>query len=119
MRAGRFHVLSLVIVLILSTGDSLAQTATGAVNGTVTDQSGAVVSGARVTLSNQKTNIGRQTATSLSGFFLFINVPPGEYALRVTREGFKQIDVPNLLVNVNQTLTQNLRLTARRPNSER
>ena len=110
MRAGRFHVLSLVIVLILSTGDSLAQTATGAVNGTVTDQSGAVVSGARVTLSNQKTNIGRQTATSLSGFFLFINVPPGEYALRVTREGFKQIDVPNLLVNVNQTLTQNLRL---------
>jgi hypothetical protein len=59
--------------LLLCQSDLFGQTATGAVNGTVTDPSGAVVAQATVTLTNQKTNIVRQAVTNDSGFFLFIN----------------------------------------------
>jgi hypothetical protein len=110
MRACKSNFVLLSTFLLLCTLNAFTQTATGAVNGTVTDPSGAVVTNATVALTNLKTNIVRQAATSGSGFFLFINVQPGDYALKVSREGFKPIDVSNLQVNVNQTLTQNLKL---------
>ena len=111
MRVTKLNVARLTIVfLLLFAVNAFGQTATGAVNGTVSDQSGAVVPNASVTLTNQKTNIARQAKTNESGYYLFINVQPGEYALRVTKQGFKQVDLAGLQVNVNQTVTQNPQL---------
>jgi hypothetical protein len=87
-----------------------AQTATGQVNGTVTDASGGAISGARVTLTNQGTNIATLTETNGTGYYLFLNVQPGTYALTVEMGGFKSARLPSLIVAVNQSITQNVRL---------
>src|SRR6266852_1997542 len=47
--------------------------------GTVTDASGAVVSGAKVTAAEMKTGVGRSTTTNDSGNYAFADLPPGQY----------------------------------------
>ena len=60
----------------------------GSINGTVTDASQAVISGANLVLRNTQTGETRQTSSSEEGFFNFIDVPRGEYAVRVRRTDF-------------------------------
>jgi len=103
-------VLLLLGFLLVSAGSLYAQTATGQVNGTVTDPSGAVVPNARVTLRNQATGIENRTTTNASGNLTFLNVPPGPYALTVESEGFKAVRIPDFTVGVNQVLEQNIAL---------
>src|SRR5438876_12372046 len=78
---------ALLISMLLITIPILAQTSTGGANGTVTDPSGAVVSGAAVKLVNQATNIENKTETTSSGYFVFVNVQPGTYVLSVEKQG--------------------------------
>jgi hypothetical protein len=85
-----------------------AQTSTGGVNGTITDKSGGAVAGATVKLINQGTRIVNQAQTNGTGYFVFINVQPGDYALSVEMAGFKTAQVPQFSISVNQILTQNL-----------
>ncbi len=56
------------------------------------------------------TVISKETRTNSSGYFVFINVQPGPYALTVEKPGFKVEHVATFDIVVNQTLTQNLRL---------
>jgi hypothetical protein len=65
-----------------------AQT-TGALLGTVSDQSGAVVPGAKVTLQNESSADIREVATNEVGRFMFAGVQPGTYTIRVTSTNFK------------------------------
>jgi hypothetical protein len=95
-------------LLLVSSCVALAQTATGEVNGTITDKSGGAVVGATVRLVNQGTTILDQVQTNQNGYFLFITVRPGSYVLSVERAGFKTARVPAFDVAVNQTLTQNM-----------
>jgi hypothetical protein len=98
-------------LLILLTGSvSLAQSATGEVNGTVMDATGAVVAGARVTLTNQRTQISDSTASNGSGYYLFINLQPGVYVLTVEKQGFKKVATAPFELAVNQTITQPMHL---------
>ena len=87
----------------------LAQTRGGEANGTVTDASGAIVPGATVTLTNQGTNLQNTTTTNNNGYFVFVNVQPGNYKLKVEKAGFKAVE-SSLVVAVNQAVTQNLTL---------
>ena len=87
-----------------------AQTATGEVNGIVTDAQSAVVPEALVKLSNQATRIETTRSTNASGQFLFVNVQPGAYVLRVEKQGFKSAEIPAFDVGVNQAKTLNVRL---------
>ncbi len=87
-----------------------AQTATGQVNGAVTDNTEAAVPNAVVKLTNQATGIETVRSTNESGWYVFINVPPGRYALRVSNPGFKQAEVSPLIVGVSQDVTANVRL---------
>ena len=66
-----------MFVLLLSTLSSAQST--GTVTGTVTDQSGAVVSKAKVTLINEATKDNRETVTNDSGYFAFPAILPGTY----------------------------------------
>ncbi len=92
-------------------GSAYAQTATGQVNGTVTDPTGAAVPGARIALHNQVTNVEVRALTNASGFFVFVNVSPGPYTLRVEAAGFKVALVSEFPVGVNQTVTHNVQLS--------
>lgn len=103
--------LLLVMLTILSVPSLFGQTATGGVNGTIVDQSGAAVPGVKVTLVNQQTAAHEQTTTNPSGNFALINVLPGTYLLRVQASGFKTVQTVPFVVRVNQTITQQLTLT--------
>jgi hypothetical protein len=103
-------VLLLLLCLLLPSSFLLAQIATGQANGTVTDQSGAFVPGAAVTLTNQATRIENRATTNASGYFIFINVQPGNYVLKAEKQGFKTIQTAPFEIGVNQTVTQGLAL---------
>ena len=84
-----------------------AQQTLGGITGTVTDASGAVVSGAVVTLLGDDTKLSRTQTTSATGSYLFVNLPIGSYTLSFTQPGFQAETVPSILVQANRTVTVN------------
>jgi len=101
----------LLLILTATCLSCFGQTATGEVNGTVTDPNGAVVNGAMAKLVNQATNIETQVRPNQNGYFVFVNVKPGRYILRIEAQGFKTAHTAPFDVGVNQTITQNVALT--------
>src|ERR1017187_1333375 len=85
-------------------------TNTGTVVGQVEDQSGAVVPGATVTLTESTTGSERTTLTNDSGQYAFISVSPGNYAITVTKTGFSVARVASQTVNVGTQSTANFKL---------
>jgi hypothetical protein len=83
-----------------------AQTSRGTVLGRVTDISGATVSGATVTLQNVNTGVAAKFTTNATGDYVFVNLIPGSYELKIEAPGFKTVRVPGLDVQVQQTLRQ-------------
>jgi hypothetical protein len=84
-----------------------AQGATGRILGRVSDPSGAVLSGAKVTLTNQATGVSRDTQTNETGDYTFVNVPPATYQASFELTGFKKNLQKNITVDVNQVVTLN------------
>jgi hypothetical protein len=105
--------LSLCVVIFLSLGGPPAwaqNAATGVISGQVTDQSGAVIPGANLKLTEISTNSTTTTTTNEAGRYTFPTVPPGVYDLIVTREGFAPAKVAALKVNIGMALTMNVPL---------
>lgn len=88
MKAIRLLVCCVLSILVLSSVLS-AQTYQGRILGTVTDASGAVVSGASVTVTNVATGVSRNVVTTTSGEFIAPNLEPGPYAVTVQASGFE------------------------------
>ncbi|HEX8927080.1 MAG TPA: carboxypeptidase-like regulatory domain-containing protein, partial [Terriglobales bacterium] len=107
----RFTVRLLVAALLLfSTAQVFAQaTATGTIRGTVTDASGAVVSGAQVTITNTGTSVARSATSGTTGGYVFDQLPPGNYSVKVTKSGFAA-SVTKLDLLVGHTATTNFAL---------
>ena len=85
----RFRCLGLIVLLVACSGLCLAQTnSTGAVAGSVTDPSGAVVPNAVVHLDQAATNIHLNVKSGSSGTFSFSGLQPGSYKLSVEAKGF-------------------------------
>ena len=99
--------LSFTFVLAVT---AFAQTATGEVNGTVSDPNGAAVSGAAVKLVNQGTKAESETTTNQSGYFTFVNLKPATYVLMVEVTGFKRSVTSSFAIGVTETVTQNISL---------
>jgi hypothetical protein len=97
---------SLFLVLAVTVVTALGQTATGEVNGTISDPAGAIIPTASVKLINQATGIEATVSPNQNGYFTFVNVAPGSYILRVEAQGFKMAQSPAFEVGVNQTVTQ-------------
>jgi hypothetical protein len=100
--------LATAALLLCFAAAASAQTATAEVSGTITDPSGAPIMGAAARLANQGTGIVDQVLTNASGYYLFINVRPGSYALTVEMKGFKTAHVPVFEIGVNQSMKQNI-----------
>jgi hypothetical protein len=101
----------LVFSLLSPVSLGFGQSPTGGVNGTVTDPTGALVPGVRVTLTNQATGIVATGATNDRGIYVFVNVAPGMYILKAEKSGFKTASVAAFEVTVNGTVTLNLALS--------
>jgi hypothetical protein len=96
--------LGLAIFVVAFASSLLAQSAgTGALTGTVTDPSGAVVPGVTVVLVSAETNQTRTVTTSNDGSYKFSLLPPGNYRVRFSASGFKTSEVPSVAVNVTET----------------
>jgi hypothetical protein len=83
---------AVVITALLLTAPLAAQTGLGTVKGTVLDATGAAIPGAKVTLTNEQTNISRESETSSVGTYEFPAVPIGSYKLTVQAQGFKRYE---------------------------
>jgi len=84
--------------------------ATAAVQGTVVDQQGAVVSGAEITLVDLATSVARTVKTNENGQYIFTSVTPGVYKITASAPGFRQAVVPAVKVDVAKSYTVNFTL---------
>src|SRR5207249_1496067 len=83
--------------LLIQSSTAFAQYGAG-IAGTVTDQSGAVVSGAKVTATNQATGVSRNTVTGGSGYYRISGLTPGTYTVVVESATFPRRSMPNVVV---------------------
>ena len=101
--------LVLVIVLFLSV-PAPGQEATATITGIVRDPSGAVIAGAKVTLTHSQTNSARATVTGADGHYLFTLVPIGTYALAAEAPGFRRFIQSGIVLEINQNARQDITL---------
>ena len=87
-----------------------AQSAEGRIVGSVVDQSGAVVAGAKVTMTNTGTNFGRQVTTTSSGDYAVANLEPGTYVVSAEATGFKKTVSTPVLLEVSREVRVDLKL---------
>jgi hypothetical protein len=99
-----------LLILMLGAVGGWAQTGTTSLHGVVTDQSGAAVSGAKITLSNQQQGLHRETSSGSAGEYDFLALPPGPYSLTVEMSGFRKFALTNLELLVNTPTTTNVRM---------
>ena len=107
MRSGLF--LFAITFLLLRAGWS--QVDQGAITGTVSDSTGAVLARANVTLTDNETGLTLQAQSNQSGNYTFSPIKIGNYTASVSVTGFQTLTRQNLHVNAQQRLEVNLRLT--------
>ena len=100
-------ILGWILVLCLALGfgasTSLGQAVYGSIIGTVTDQQGNAVAGAKVTVTSVTKNTSEETTTNDSGNFSVIHLIPDTYKVKIEAAGFKVNDVASVLVQVDTT----------------
>ena len=101
-------VLSLILMFMVS--GAFAQAGTTGISGTVTDQNGAAVPGATVTITNAETNFTRTVTTSADGKYNFPGIPPATYRVEVTAPSFKKAVNANAKALVETPLEFNVAL---------
>ena len=79
-------------------------------SGTVKDQTGAVVTGAKVSLRNAQTGLEREIKSSADGAYRFLQAPPGVYELRAEKDGFQTKLISELRLSIGQAATLDLDL---------
>lgn len=92
-------------VLVVSTGLQAQTSGTGALSGRVKDSTGAMVSGANVTLNNLATGQNRTVTTGGEGLYNFPLLVPGQYKLTIEAQGFKKLVQPSITINVTDNAT--------------
>ena len=91
------------LLLFVATLHGVAQTVTGAVRGTITDPSGAIVTGATVTVTNSATGVQTSATTNQSGEYSIRFLQIGQYKLTVRAQGFDTADYGPFSLEIDQT----------------
>jgi hypothetical protein len=99
---------AILTVAMLTPVTMFAQVESGEVVGTIHDASGAVISGASVSVVNSGTSIRRETTTNGDGEFTVTHLQPGTYTATVVHEGFQKAVQTPFQLNVNQIITLNI-----------
>lgn len=82
---------------------AIAQTPTGTIQGLVTDESGAAIQGASITIVRTTTNSARSTTTDSGGRYIIPYVEPGTYNVTVDAKTFRSAKQDNILVQISET----------------
>ncbi|MGA8221062.1 MAG: TonB-dependent receptor [Candidatus Acidiferrales bacterium] len=91
---------AMLMVVALGVGGAAAQTFRGSILGTVTDASGASISGATVTVHNAETGVDRTTETTTDGGYLVPELPIGLYNVTIEKNGFQKSVTSGVKVDV-------------------
>ena len=94
--------LAATVSVFLAYGLVLAQVNTGRIRGTVTDQSGGVIVGAMLTVTNTATGVARVLTTDQAGEYVAPNLLPGTYAVDASAMGFRSFKQQNIAVGIGQ-----------------
>jgi hypothetical protein len=105
-----FRLLLALAVVAWSAPHATAQAVTGTILGTVTDQTGAVVAGAKVTLVNEGTGRTREVVTDANGEYTAPSLATGRYTVTAEMAGFKTVALSNIELGVDQRVRMDLHL---------
>ena len=104
IRGGRLTS-ALLVVFVTLLGSNLAHAdVTGSISGVVRDRSQAVVTGARVVVTNAQTNFSQETTSAADGSYRILALPVGNYKLTATAPGFGPFTATDIVLKVNDQL---------------
>jgi hypothetical protein len=106
----RTALISLLLTFLVVCVTSRAQTFRGAINGSVTDASGAVVVGAQVVATETATGVAHNTVSSSAGDFSFPDLPLGSYDVTVSATGFRTVKTQSVPVSAGAIYTVPVKL---------
>src|SRR5216684_3810758 len=95
---------AVLLTYLCVTSVSRAQDATGRVIGVVIDPAGAVVPGARITVTNPATGVSRETTSAGDGTYQVLLLPIGRYTVTAEARGFSKIITAPQQLEINQAL---------------
>ena len=115
MSSAPMNILSrLILVMVLALACAVeirAQDISASIHGTVTDESGGMVSGAKVTAINTDTGFQRGAVSNSQGTYVLVELPVGRYRVEAEAQGFKKYVQEGISLDVNQQATVAVRLT--------
>jgi hypothetical protein len=110
---GLLRVICFLVIFLFSSAGGVflsAQTYQGRILGTITDASGAVLAGAKVTVTNTATGVSRNLVSNSSGEYIAPDLDPGPYRVIVEAAGFKKAESTPVVLEVGRDLSINMRL---------
>jgi Carboxypeptidase regulatory-like domain/TonB dependent receptor-like, beta-barrel len=93
-------------ILLLAAATALHAQTAAELGGTVRDASGALVPGVAVAVTKLDTQTIRNTVTNEAGYFVVPLLPPGEYQIKLSKEGFKTVTEKGIILQVNEQARQ-------------
>lgn len=100
-----------LLAFLLALPSAVAQSSgTGAISGVITDQSGAVVPGAQISVKNLQTGEARTLRSTSTGSYTVNGLAPGDYRVAVSNSGFKSVVFPKVTVHVTNIEALNVHL---------
>jgi uncharacterized protein YijF (DUF1287 family) len=104
---------ALALAVVLTSFSGSAQTYEGRIIGSITDATGAVVTGAKVRISNTTTGVARNMSTNNAGDYVAPNLQPGTYSVSAEAVGFNKAENPRVIVDVGREARVDLQLPPR------
>jgi hypothetical protein len=103
--------LSACAIFLVAVGLAKAADLYGSIRGTVTDSTGAAVPGASVTATNMATNVTQHVTTKEDGSYSFLQLPIGDYAVKVEKTSFQTFTAARIHLDVDTIFKQDVQLT--------
>jgi hypothetical protein len=116
--AGKVCLVITAFWCVIAVQESSAQISQATLQGTVTDNTGAVVRGATVVLKNKGTKESRSVSTGNSGDYVISNLNPAEYSLTISEAGFKTTVINDLTLHTGEQATVSATLEVGATNQE-
>jgi Carboxypeptidase regulatory-like domain len=110
MKRCLFGLSLLAVFAILFALPAAADNQYASIRGTVTDPTGAVIAGVKVTVTNTATGISYNGVTNKDGLFVFPQIPIGDYRARIEQTGFKAFEQSGIHVDLNQVYSLDVKL---------
>jgi hypothetical protein len=110
LRLKYFCALYLLLLILCATVLASAQSTNATASGVVVDTSGKVITDADIEVLNEATGVHYSSKTNGSGIYTVSILPPGQYRVQVSKDGFKTIIKPGIVLNVQSAIALNFTL---------